>query len=227
MPALSEGIWVLPQRGRPASFEALISSIKWCDPKARVVVIFDDDDETLTECIDMLPDNWSKYVMSNNHSTAAKMNYAVSLYPMEKFYGLLANDVEVQTEHALTLLAENCPEFGLSFPNDTIQGASLATHPCVSGELVRALGWWAYPQAKHTCIDLYLTNIAYDAGGCRYLPEVKFFHKHHTHDRSPYDDVYQKGDLYKDEDIAASERWKGGDEVKARERVKEVMCQPS
>ena len=187
------------------------------------MVVFDDDDPTLKECLEILPPTWSRFVMNPDVPTARKINYAVSLYPNEKFYGLLANDIELITDNALTLLAIKCPPFGLSYPDDTIQGAGLATHPCVSGELVRALGWWAYPQAKHTCIDLYLTNTAYDAGGCHYLPEVKFLHKHYSANRSIYDEVYQRGDDYKDADRKAAEVWKAGGAAEALERVKGAM----
>lgn len=223
MSALGEGIWIIPQLGRPRGFETLVESVLWADGQARVVVLFDDDDESLEECLKLLPKTWMRYVMNPGHSTSQKINYAVRLYPEEKFYGLLANDIQIKTLKALSLLAEHCPDYGLSYCDDSIQGRSMTTHPCVSGTLVKALGWWAYPKAKHTAIDLYLGNIAFDAGGCNYLQDVKYLHNHHSQGRSEFDEVYRKGDNYKKDDIWASEQWQNGEDISTRRRVREAM----
>lgn len=227
MPELSEGIFILPQRGRPSGFERLIKSVQKNDPEARVVVVLDEDDPDLEAALRLIPLGWTRYVMGDGKytiSTAQKINYAVSLYPNEKFYGLLANDIEVTSFGGLNLLAQGCPMFGLSYGHDSIHGKQMATHPCVSGELVRALGWWAYPKAKHTCIDLYIGNLAHDAGGANFLPEVHFYHHHHSQLRSEYDAVYRRGDDFKGVDREAADIWKLHDNRKFTNKVAEAMC---
>lgn len=207
MKALNEGIWILPIRERAAGVETLNESIKWADPLARVVAIFDDDDPELEQCRAAADPRWLRIVMPEGHSTAAKINYAVSLYPNEKFYGLLANDIEVRAPGTLSLLAAACPDYGLSYCSDSIHDKALATHPCVGGALVKAIGYWAYPKAKHTGIDVYLTNLAYEFDGCVYVNGGKFWHKHYTHERAPFDAVYQRAKDYAAADRAASESW--------------------
>lgn len=224
MPSLDEGIFILPQRGRLRGLERLIESVKICDPQAHVITILDEDDKDREAAIKALPRGWQHYTMDTGSSTAQKINYAVSLYPEAEFYGLLANDIEVRSSRALTNLAHACPRFGLSYGNDSIHGKQMATHPCVHGTLVKALGWWAYPKAKHTCIDLYIGNTAHACGGAEYLPDVYFYHYHFSQLRSEYDAVYSRGDSYKGVDREAAEIWKHKDERKYLNKVSEAMC---
>jgi hypothetical protein len=129
------------------------------------------------------------------------------MFPGEGFYGLLASDIVPQTPGWGKALATAVPPFGLSFCDDSIHGRTLPTHPCVSGQLVKALGWWAYPKARHNGIDVYLRELAYRFGGCVYLEEHKFLHNHHTAGRSFKDEVYERGDSYRTFDLAAGHEW--------------------
>jgi hypothetical protein len=89
---------------------------------------------------------------------------------------------------------------------------------------VKALGWWAYPKAAHNGIDVYLTNIAYDCGGCAYLNEHEFLHNHFSVERSEFDDIYLKAKALYKVDKAADAAWRSGEGVEALKRVRKAMA---
>lgn len=223
MPKLEEGIYMVPLRGRVKSTRELYDSIALTDPKARVVSIIDEDDPDYKELYDMTARRHDFYFAPPGWSTVEKINHLVNQFPGEKFYGLLANDIEVRTPGCLTALAAECPDFGLSYCDDSIQGHTLSTHPVVSGALVDALGWWAYPNAKHLGIDVYLMNIALDTGGCAYLPDHKFWHKHYTAMRSDIDKVYERAIGYAVYDRNASICWRDVDSAHYLKQVIRAM----
>lgn len=182
MSVIDEGIWILPLRGRVVGTRRLLQSLEEFDRGTRVVGILDLDDPDKAELESLLSESPVRVLTFAvaGMMTAQKINYAVSLYPDESFYGLLANDVELTGPETLGRLAGACPLLGLSYCDDGIQGKAMATHPCVDGELVRALGWWAYPKALHNGIDRYLMEMATLGGGCVYLEGLRFRHWHHT-----------------------------------------------
>lgn len=205
---LKKGIWILPLRERLQETIRLFQSIQFCDKEARVVAVIDLDDPGKSELMDLCTYYSVEYQMSSEQNmTSEKINQAVKSFPGERFYGLLANDIEIRTPGALSALALNCPFMGLSYCDDSIHGQNLPTHPCVSGALVETLGWWAFPLAGHNDIDIYLQECANAAGGCKYLPEHVFYHWHESEKRAESDSVDMRRKSFSERDSRARSTW--------------------
>ena len=221
---LKDGVWLLPLRGRPAGLKRLIRSVQATEPEARVVAILDEGDPECGVLEEMLERaGWAWFPLFGSPSTVVKLNAGVEMCPDEGFYGLLASDIEPQTVGWGKALAAACPPFGLSYCDDSIHQRNLPTHPCVSGELVRALGWWAYPKAMHNGVDIYLYEVASLAGGAEYVEGHSFMHHHHSAGRAAPDELTQRVAAWGESDRIASIVWKDKDGVLAAMRVRKVQ----
>lgn len=177
-------LWLIPAWQRVEETERLLESLGRYDPEAFAVLFVHTADPFYDE-LATLADKYNLYLLSQDTQTVTqKMNSVFDYFTSMETYGLLANDVELRTEGALKALEDACPEWGLSYCDDSIQGKSLATHPCVSGKLLKALGWWALPGLKHSFVDNVLMDYATALGKCVYLPEHTFFHYHPSARRS-------------------------------------------
>lgn len=215
---LSEGIWILPLRERLKGTEQLLNSLSGTDSSARIVAILDSDDPDYYALKEICEAFGVELIPSRPRApTAQKINDVVRSNPSEGFYGLLANDIEVRTPATLTALAAACPSMGLSYCDDSIHGQSLPTHPCVSGDLVRLLGWWAFPDAGHNGIDIYLQEVANAGGGCKYLSEYLMYHNHPSEKRCAPDAVTERIKLWAERDRNACNNW-------SMKGVREMTC---
>ena len=222
MPRLSQGIWILPTLGRVHGLKAIIEDVLWSDLQARVVVVFSTDDFDYHRALELVPEGWETISMKGIPSTTEKINEAFARFPNEAFYGLLSNDLQIESRRALELLADQCPPFGLSYCADQIFNEKIPGHPCVDGDLVRGLGWWSYPRLKHHYVEMVLFGIAKRHGGVKYLKEMHFFHRHHTMGTAPMDSTYAWGKEQEHADIAASVYWARTDKEPTNKRIKEL-----
>lgn len=225
--SIKDGIWIVPLRERFDGTANLIHSWIMKNPLARLVAIIDKDDPQRRDLIELCEYRSVEWIWAGDkNTTSEKINQAVKEFPGERFYGFLANDIEIQTEGALTALAENCPFMGLSYCDDSIHGQNLPTYPCVSGALVETLGWWAFPLAAHNGVDIYLQECANVAGGCKYLPEHHFYHRRESEKRAEPDSVAERRKAFAARDMEAGSSWylQGVREVNLQ-RVKEAWEQ--
>lgn len=81
-------------------------------------------------------------------------------------------------------------EPGIAYGDDRLQGERLATAPFISAEIVRALGWYALPTARHLYIDNVWMDIGVAIGRLRYLPDVVIEHMHPAAGKAELDDGY-------------------------------------
>jgi hypothetical protein len=205
---LQNGVWLLPLRERLEGTARLLASVQLCDPYARIVAIIDNDDPMRDTLYEMCRAATCRIVLvSENLSTGEKLNIAFCAYPSEGFYGFLANDIELRTPGALSALAEAVPYCGLSYCNDSLHEDRLATHPCVSGDLVRLLNWWAFPELHHNGIDLILMDCAHAGGGCKYLSEYFLYHFHPSQGRAQSDSVSARVAQWAEQDMKGYAAW--------------------
>lgn len=178
----------LPTRGRKASLERFIHYYKETKATEPVAVLIDDDDfETYKDVV--LPDHWHKLEFPKTGSAVDQANRAFEKFPNEEYYAMLADDVVPETTEWDKLLKEACLKHNVAWANDGIQGDKLATHYFVKGELIRKLGWFAYPNCKRWYGDNIWTDLA-KLIGYKYLPEVKLSHHHHINNKALLDSTY-------------------------------------
>jgi hypothetical protein len=140
------------------------------DLKQPVAVILCDKDPAVLDYMQQAwPSTWFLGVASGEYTYCGeKMNWAFEKFPKAKFYGHLCDDVWISTPGMLAQLAESAGDWNISFPADGIYDEqppeNLVCFPCMGGKLVRSIGWWAFPELKHNCIDSVITDIGRSLG---------------------------------------------------------------
>ena len=205
---LKYSIWSLPSRGRPKSMARFLEAYHDTEARCPVYVGLDRDDPTLGDYLRLVyPANW--HVVIGDRSPAKPCN-AIHEDVFRQFkdascYGLIGDDVVPRTKRWDEELAHAAGLHQLAYGDDGFQGEALATHPCVGGELVRAIGWLVLPCVRHAFADTALHTIARNAQRLVYLPEVKTEHLHPLAGKAPMDATYQFDRGFKDDQAAARE----------------------
>ena len=125
-------------------------------------------------------------------------------FPDLPWYGIFADDVTPETEGWDEKLIEAAGSDGMAYPDD---GIGEPTHFCLGGDLVREMGWLAYPGLNRLYIDTVWRDIAKSRGVLRYLPDVKVTHRHPSVGLALMDRTYRKEG--KAEDKVLYEQFRG------------------
>lgn len=200
----------LPSRGRPDKLARFLDGYTTTGATAPVRLRLDADDPDLDSYHQIiLPENWLKVVrprVPGGANTAHAEMFAE--FPNLGWYGLLADDVIPRTDGWDKALIEACTPDKLAYADDGFQGANLATHPVMGGDLVRAIGWICCPAVGHNYADTCLHLIAKYAGRAVYLSDVKVEHMHPLANKGTQDATYRYAqDFVKD--TQSFYKWRG------------------
>ena len=198
-------MWVLPTRSRP--LEA-IRAIRSLGDSPIFMMVWNEDPHVHAYKLAEWPSNVEVYY-GPQESVQAKLNWFFHNYPDERFYGFLADDI-VLKKGCLGFLEDLAHKDNISYPDDSVWGEDLCTHPCIGGDLVRKMGWWCYPEITHNFFDTFWWVIGEFQEKLRYVPEVVYDHIHPVTGRVPRDEVYLKGSESKAQDIITFNTWKDG-----------------
>jgi hypothetical protein len=173
-------MFIMCTRDRPHFLLEFIEC--WHKTKASypATILIDDDDPKIDEYKAITyPKNW---VILYNES--AKPVIKVSNWLKDNlhydFYGLLADDLRPKTvewDKKLVAVAKNNQ---IAYPDDTIKGEMLCTHPVIGGDLIRATGWVLNTELIHFYADDVWMYIGKQTNRLHYLSDVICQHLHHT-----------------------------------------------
>jgi hypothetical protein len=191
-------MWALATRSRPANCARFIAA--WIETKSStpVYVRLDLDDPEL-ETIKNLP--WPvefKIHIGSRIGLSRSINEMFTQYPDEPWYGFLADDLLPKTEYWDLELVQRAGATDISYPNDCGPLLDQPTHPCVGGDLVRAIGWFGFPPCHHFFTDTVWKYLGNQLNNIYKLDNVIVEHLHYSMDKSEKDQTY----------IESSERWK-------------------
>jgi len=187
-------VWLCPAYSRPKRLAVLAKSWEKCQPRTPLHVRLWSGDPFKEEYKKRRwPKTWSFYESSHQRVGPTLNEFAFEYRPGCETYGFIAEDVVLRTPGGLEHLAALAEPCYISYPNDMIQRWRLATHPCVGGELIRELGWWAHPDVEHG-FDVPLMTVGLLCRLTRYTPFVVFDHQHFLRNPELFDEVY--GELY-------------------------------
>lgn len=221
MYAPSQGVFLLPVRQRPHRLAGVLAR----KSHAPVLVMLDSVDPWLPQHIETCETfNADFVVLPGEMTVTEKINQGVIQRPDKAYYGFLADDLILPGNHHWPgFLTMACPEWGLSYCADGIHNQNIPTHPVICGKLVRALGWMAYPPAGHNGVDCMWQSIANEFGGCQYVTEISFTHRHVCNSTAIRDDNHNRVNRLAERDDAAwNQFYQGGGMQEACARVKLV-----
>ncbi len=202
-------MWLCASRGRPERLKEMCKSWEETVTKpSKLTVRLDEDDPVLREYFEKTwPKSWNLYVDAPLRGAAQSHAWAFERFPNEPFYGALGDDIILHTPGWNKTLEAEAGAWHLAYPDDGVQGKKLATHPCIGGDLLRALGYWALPQLHHFYVDTTLHVIAAHLKLLRYCPHVLFEHKHPINGKAKDDATYKRSAQHWDHDSGVFYSW--------------------
>jgi hypothetical protein len=184
---------ILPTLGRPHLLKRFIEAYHSTQASAAVCLVFDASDSTLPEYAKLeIPEWWLKASVPSGTSLPTLQNLLFRQFPDRGYYGFMSDDCVPETRNWDVILAGAAMyRAGIAWGDDSIQGARLATHPFIDGELARRIGWITPPHFKRFYTDNVITEIARALGRDVYLPHVKTTHYHHMNGKAQIDATYE------------------------------------
>lgn len=198
---------LLPSRGRPRKLARFFEAYAATHATEPGIVMIEPQDRDPYSRV-TLPDGW-RLVEVPPSMVSKKFNDGALVYcPGERTYQVMADDCLPETEYWDQLLLEAAGTLSVAYGNDFIDPPPPCGHPCIGGDLVRALGFIAPPRFGHFYWDNALADIAAALGKdyLRYLPHVVTRHLHWTL-TGEYDETCRARGCSEDDQIIY-ERWR-------------------
>lgn len=146
-----------------------------------VHIILDEDDIDNFTYLFEHSSKFNVYVRPAHYTLMEKINsVAMDVAHIYKYLMFVGDDIEFKTkweikfiEHLLTVPA------GLVYGEtlDLPEGVDWATHPCITSNLVKAVGFYGCPAVAHNFFDNFWSDVAKDIGHFTKLSDVVMDHR--------------------------------------------------
>lgn len=190
--------------------ECLNSWHRHTEGLSKVYVILDEDDIHNFSYLSKLdPEKVEVLLQSEKNTLMQKINtFSDYIADNHKYMIFIGDDIlfTCPWESKFAEYFESVP-YGIAYANDGIQGERLATHPCVSSNLVKALGFFGCPGVAHNFFDNYWVLVGSTTGYIKYFPDILMQHKHYINGTSGFDIVYSKSHALMKSDQAGYSRY--------------------
>lgn len=179
-------MWILPSRGRPDACRELLANMVANGMTAGGVIGVNEDDRCRAryEALD-LPSGWDLlWLPSETLGMAAAVRTAFAQNPGLAWYGVIADDNDVETPDFEHRLAEAAGEWGIASGNDLwqarkdIRESRMQGAIIFGGELLRALGWIVPEGFLHLYLDDVWETVGRRLNCWRVLMDVMTPHNH-------------------------------------------------
>ena len=209
---------LLPSRGRPGKAKRFFEAYHATQASMPGLLMIEERDRNAYADV-RIPANWDRVIVDESLVSKKVNDAAFRFASGESCYLIMADDCVPETEHWDRKLAVSAGVTGIAYGNDLMDPAPPIGHPCLGGELVRALGWIAAPGFGHFYWDNVLRDIAEGLGVLTYRPEVITRHLHYT--VTSDSDVFERGHPINDKHIYAE--WRRNDKQRDIERVRKAL----
>jgi len=201
-------MWIFATRNRVENCKRFINL--WIKTKANspVYLRLDECDPTLEE-MKSLP--WPKEFLMNigpRVRLAGSMNEMFVKFPNESFYGLLADDLIPETDFWDKRLIDAAGSSNISCANEVYEKRKRICHPCIGGELVRHIGFFAIPGLLHFYTDTLWEDLHWEFDKYNRQDNVILAHAHFRFEQAKQDQTYIESQSIIDLDRAVYTEWK-------------------
>lgn len=186
----------VPSRERPHNAARLYGSfLATRRADSELLFVLDDDDPTYDQyCYQLRHGNARVLrVPRGRRGMVDAINSGFKQTQLGYATGFFGDDCLIRTEAWDKIFLENLKElgpYGLVYGNDLLQGINIATHPIMTSNLPKTLGYIALPELQHLCVDIVWMIVAEKLGCLRYAPEVTIEHLHPANRKAKWDDHY-------------------------------------
>jgi hypothetical protein len=154
-------------------------------------IIIDDDNVKVFDYLNYDKRITSITTQSVNNTLMQKINsIALETAKKYKYIAFSADDIVFETpwESKFVEYLSSVP-YGIVYGNDTVHGKNLAIHPCVSSNIVNALGFFGCPAVAHNFFDNFWMAVGQETGNIKYFDEVVMKHMNPIFGIGPKDEI--------------------------------------
>lgn len=202
-------MWALATRSRPDNCKRFIEAWNNTQASTPVFVRLDECDPFIDELKSLPWPSTFEVVVGKREGLRAAIQEMYIKYPTEPWYGFLADDLIPRTLKWDLALVEVAGSKNISYPNDLgkAKKRDLPTHPCVGGDLIRAMGWFGFPATYHFYLDTIFRYIGQNLKNIYRLEDTIVEHMHFGRGKSELDTIYQQSQEKMRRDSEAYNSW--------------------
>lgn len=188
---------VLPVRdggtGRSERLKRCIESwLGHSEGLSHAFIIVDSDEVEKYSFVDNYdPEFVTKVVAPHGITLMQKINYwAIEIAEQYKYVAFIGDDIVFRDrweKEFIDFLSQH--KYALAYANDLHQGGKLATHPCITSNMIKAVGFFGCPAVQHNCFDNYWMNIVHNLGEIKYFPSIIMDHMHPHAGKANHDNI--------------------------------------
>ncbi|MEY4372179.1 MAG: hypothetical protein RL219_948 [Actinomycetota bacterium] len=189
-------MFFLPSRNRPERLQQALDKISSAGTTSPGVVVIDGEEPTKYAGL-RLPEGWRVEFLPKDMGGVARVwNWCVDTYPDLPWYGMITDDLHVQTKGWDKILIETAGDKGIASANDLWQSsenivqARMHGAAVFGGELIRTVGYWAPRGMIHNCVDDLWENIGRSFGSWTVRMDVITEHLHPGNGKAMIDETY-------------------------------------
>jgi hypothetical protein len=194
-------MWLFKTRNRIKNTKRFITAWRETEASENVYVRLDDDDSNLQEYLSL---DWPKsfeIVVGDRVMLSAAMQEMFLKYPHEHSYGLLADDLIPKTKMWDVIISTEASKNKIVAFNECLSSKYVGNfeHMCVSGDIIRSVGWFGLPATTHYYVDVVWRHISKNRPDLFvYLEDVVIQHLHPIHNNEiSIDSTYRLSRDYK------------------------------
>jgi hypothetical protein len=111
-----------------------------------------------------------------------------------KYVGFIGDDIVFRTLWESQFISWlSTQKYALAFANDLVHTTGgLATHPFITSNMIRALGFFGCPAVGHHYFDNYWESMASTVGTRKFFPQIIMEHMHPIVGKAPQDEMFHK-----------------------------------
>lgn len=176
-----------PSRARPDNAKKVIESWnEFTDGLSDILFLVDDNDESKN----LYP---SEYTIIGEPGNIVQLinRYSKVYLDQYKLIGFIGDDHRFETKWEKEFLNFESPY--IVYGDDGLQHERLCTAFFMTSNIIKALGYMAYPKLKHLYVDNFIMEIGRACSFLHYLNNVKITHYHPSANKSEWDETYNRG----------------------------------
>lgn len=191
-------MFFLPSRNRPDRLQQALDKISSAGTTTPGVVVI--DGETPEKYADLrLPEGWRIRFLARDRGGVARVwNWCIDNYPGLPWYGMLTDDLHVETPGWDVKLIDAAGPRGIASANDgwqalaDISRARMHGAAVFGGDLIREVGYWAPRGMIHNFVDDLWEQIGRSFKCWRVLMDVMTEHRHPGNGKAEVDETYAR-----------------------------------
>jgi len=174
------------------------------DNLSHAFIIVDSDEVDKYSFIDEYNSKFvTKVIAPYGITLMQKINYwALEVANEYKYVAFIGDDIVFRDrweKEFIEFLSQH--KYALAYANDLHQGEKLATHPCITSNMIKAVGFFGCPAVQHNCFDNYWMNIVHNLGAIKYFPNIIMDHMHPHAGKAHHDNISQQINNLLNQDI--------------------------